>query len=322
MKPRFELFYSYAHTDEVLRDQLEKHLSLLKREKLIRTWHDRRIVGGLELDPEILSHLETADIILLLVTPDFMASVYCYTKEMERALKRHDLGLARVIPIILRDVDWKTAPFGKLLALPTDGKAVTLWPNRDEAFTNVARGIRKSIMDLIEQRQQELKSLERTVSNPNYTSDLRTLEGKYNLADVLNKETVVLVIGNTVVAELVDRPVAERLRDEIDRRGKPYPYRRGIVLTSDTWKLAANEVQRCPIISIGGPSINSATKELNVPPNSYTVIPGVHGAYRKHNGVAQAALWGDGARNTQTSVEHYMKRSDGLRAFLAIIWPA
>ena len=140
--PPLEVFYSYSHNDEKLRDQLDKHLSSLKREGTIRTWHDRRIVPGEELDKEIDAHLGTADLILLLVSPDFMASDYCYGKEVQRAMQRHDAGGARVIPIILRPVDWHSAPFGKLRALPTDGKPVTSWPDEDQAFLNVAQGIR------------------------------------------------------------------------------------------------------------------------------------------------------------------------------------
>src|SRR2546421_9745171 len=99
------VFYSYAHEDESLRNELEKHLSLLQRRGIITTWHDRKIVPGTDWAYAIDSHLNEATIILLLVSPDFMASDYCYSIEMDRALKRHQAGKARVIPIILRSVD-------------------------------------------------------------------------------------------------------------------------------------------------------------------------------------------------------------------------
>ncbi len=139
-----ELFYSYAHEDETLRDALEKHLSMLKREGVITGWHDREITAGREWENQISEHLESAQIILLLISADFLDSDYCYDKEMRRALERHNAGEATVIPIILRSVDWKGAPFSKLQALPKDGKAVTSWSNQDEAFTNIAEGIRKA----------------------------------------------------------------------------------------------------------------------------------------------------------------------------------
>jgi len=137
-----ELFYSYAHEDEKLRVELEKHLSLLERQGLLRGWHDRKIEPGSNWDEEIDDRLRRADVILLLVSADFMASDYIWGKELEVAMERHDAGDARVIPVILRPVDWATAPFARLQALPRDGKPVVSWPSRDEAFLDVARGIR------------------------------------------------------------------------------------------------------------------------------------------------------------------------------------
>lgn len=131
------IFFSYSHRDESLRDELEKHLAGLKHQGLIDTWHDRRITAGEEVDDAISEHLEKADIILLLVSPDFIASDYCYSIEMVRALQRHNNGEARVIPVILRPCDWKDLEFGKLLATPKDGKPVTKFPNQDEAFLEV-----------------------------------------------------------------------------------------------------------------------------------------------------------------------------------------
>lgn len=138
------VFFSYSHKDEALRDQLEVHLSMLKRQEVISVWHDRRLLAGDDLDNGISTDLEKADIILLLVSPDFLASEYCYSKEMLRALERHDAGEARVIPVILRPCEWQKAPFGKLVAAPTDGKAVTKWPDRDDAFLDITKAIRRA----------------------------------------------------------------------------------------------------------------------------------------------------------------------------------
>src|SRR5882762_11279876 len=95
------LFLSYAHEDEALRNELEKHLSLLQRQGVITTWHDRQIVPGTEWAQAINTHLEEASIILLLISPSFLASDYCYGVEMKRALERHDQGLACVVPLLL-----------------------------------------------------------------------------------------------------------------------------------------------------------------------------------------------------------------------------
>ncbi|MEI7728057.1 MAG: COR domain-containing protein [Verrucomicrobiota bacterium] len=143
-----KLFYSYSHKDETLRDKLETHLKLLKREGKISDWHDRRITAGTEWAKQIDDHLNQADIILLLVSADFIASDYCYDLEMKRAMERHEKKEAVVIPVILRDCDWHCAPFSKLQALPKDGRPVKKWEDRDTAWTDVAKGIRRVAEEL------------------------------------------------------------------------------------------------------------------------------------------------------------------------------
>jgi DNA polymerase III delta prime subunit len=129
---------------------LEIHLSLLRRQGFISEWHDRKIVAGMEREREIDEHLERASIILLLISPSFLASDYCYGVEMQRALERHAQGLAWVVPLLLRAVDWQGAPFAHLQVLPRDAKPVTSWTNQDEAFADIAAGIRRIIEDLTE----------------------------------------------------------------------------------------------------------------------------------------------------------------------------
>jgi hypothetical protein len=140
-----KVFFSYSHKDEWLRDLLDTHLSMLKNEGLIEIWHDRRIEAGNDIDASIDHNLEEADIILLLISSDFLSSRYCWGIEVKRAMERHAAATARVIPVILRACDWHSAPFGKLLATPTDGKAITTWPNLDEAFLDVVRKIREAV---------------------------------------------------------------------------------------------------------------------------------------------------------------------------------
>jgi TIR domain len=139
------LFYSYSHHDEDLRKELDNHLSLLRRTGLISAWHDRMIGTGDEWKGAIDKNLEEAHVILLLVSSSVLASDYCWDVETKQAVERHDGGEAKVIPIILRPCDWHGAPFGKLQVLPGDGKAVTSWSNRDEAFTKVAQEIRRAV---------------------------------------------------------------------------------------------------------------------------------------------------------------------------------
>jgi hypothetical protein len=152
-----KLFYCYARKDRGLRDELEKHLEPLKRLGQITTWYDREIEPGREWKREIDYHLNTADLVLLLISPNFLRSDYCYGVEMQRALEKHEAGKARVIPVILRPVDWQGTPLSKLQVLPTEGKPISTWRNRDEAFREVAQGIRMVVETLLPQRTLEVQ---------------------------------------------------------------------------------------------------------------------------------------------------------------------
>jgi hypothetical protein len=147
MKP-IEIFFSYAHEDGPLMDEVRRQLILFDRQNIIRKWHDRKILPGQEWKQEIDQRLKEARIILLFVTPHFIESRYCYEIEMKEALRRHDAGEAVVIPVILRPCPWQDAPFGRLNALPEDGRALTLWQNRDEASLHVAQGIMRVVREM------------------------------------------------------------------------------------------------------------------------------------------------------------------------------
>ena len=153
-KPQaLEIFISYAREDEEIRNTLSKHLKLLERQQVIQAWYDGDISAGTEWASAISEHVQTANIILLLISADFMASDYCYSIELERAIERHEAGEALVIPIILRPTDWLDSPFGKLQALPSDAKPITTWENLDEAFLNVVQGIRRICEEIVRQKQ-------------------------------------------------------------------------------------------------------------------------------------------------------------------------
>jgi len=152
VKKSITIFVSYAHEDDHLRQELDKHLSQLKWQHLITTWYDQEISAGTAWEHEITTHLNTADVILLLISPGFMASPYCYSVEMKQVIERHERGEAHIIPIILRPVDWQGAPFSKLQTLPLDAKPIqsSSQSHQDEAFLDVARGIRKVVEALLE----------------------------------------------------------------------------------------------------------------------------------------------------------------------------
>jgi TIR domain len=132
------LFYSYADADkdEELRNELEKHLNLLQRQRIIAGWHRHKIVPGSNKNQVSEEQLSSVQIILLLISPDFLASDACHT-EMQRALQRHLANQAHVIPLLMRPVDWEQAPFAHLQVLPRDGRPVTIWSDRDLAFARL-----------------------------------------------------------------------------------------------------------------------------------------------------------------------------------------
>jgi hypothetical protein len=144
----YTTFISYAHEDKQYLAGLLKHLSTLVRQNLISRWYDGDILPGTEWHAQIMQHVRTDQIILLLISPDFMASDFCYSIEMDEALKRHAAGQVRVIPILLRPTDWQDTPFADLQMLPKDAKPVSTWSDRDSAYINVVKGIRRAIQDL------------------------------------------------------------------------------------------------------------------------------------------------------------------------------
>jgi tetratricopeptide (TPR) repeat protein len=149
------VFYSYDENDKDLRDQLDKHLANLERQQLIKGWHDQDIRAGTEWKSAINEHLDTAQIILLLISADFIASDYRYSIEMKRALERHNSGDAFVIPVLLRSCDIDGPPFNQLDFLPSNGKPVKTWPNDDDAFRDVAAGIRKVVQEFLPRTREQ-----------------------------------------------------------------------------------------------------------------------------------------------------------------------
>jgi hypothetical protein len=138
-------FVSYCHADEQYRAELDKHLSLLRRQGLVDLWSDHRIPPGGEIEAHISAELDAADLIILLISSDFMNSDYCYSIEMQRAMERHQAGSAIVVPIIARPCDWTSSPLAVLKAIPKDGKPLVKWPTLDDAFLDVVQSLRKLI---------------------------------------------------------------------------------------------------------------------------------------------------------------------------------
>lgn len=143
------LFLSYSHKDEAFRSELAAHLAPLRHQGLILEWTDRQIPPGSEWEPEILGKLGQADIVILLISSDFINSKYCYGVELERALEKHHDKSARVVPVIARPCHWQGLPFGILQSLPSEGTPISTWPDRDSAYLSVAQGIENVARELL-----------------------------------------------------------------------------------------------------------------------------------------------------------------------------
>lgn len=205
------IFLSYAHKDKALYDELTNHLEALKHSGQITLWHDRELQPGTEWKREIDKNLNASDIILLLISPNFIRSDYCYDVEMLRALDRHKAGEARVIPIILRPVDWKDTPIGELQALPVNGKPITTWRNRDEAFTDVVRGIKAVIADFTA-KSSAMNKIPNT-ENPKLNTPYSI--GKANHPQYVTEQHLYISRNLTSLADRIeksDRRTASQLR--------------------------------------------------------------------------------------------------------------
>lgn len=180
-----KIFFCYAHEDKKMLVQLQKHLKPLQQHGHIETWHDQDISAGSEWEPAIAKRLHEAQIILLLISADFINSEYCYNKEMKWALERHQRGEARVIPIILRDVLWRYGPFSNLQALPSEAKPVYRWTHRDEAYMDITEGIARIIEEL------SLPSLVKSaIQSPQATSPQQ-------------KRALLILTGGTVLPDIL-----------------------------------------------------------------------------------------------------------------------
>lgn len=189
-----KIFYSYAHEDKRLRDELEKHLGALKRSGLIVTWYDRDIQAGTQWRDEINTRLNTANLILLLISHHFIDSDYCYGREMQRAIERHKASEACVIPILLSPVDWEDTPMNELQALPAEGKPITVWRDRNVAFLRVVKGIREAVKTLLNEQDEANQVIQRQSHQTIDTSEAIKLFHQMMQAD--SGLRVLYLVGN------------------------------------------------------------------------------------------------------------------------------
>jgi hypothetical protein len=142
-----KVFISYSHKDEIHRESLEEHLSMLKRQNIISVWHDRKITPGDDWKKRIDENLESADIVIFLVSSSFLGSDYCYDVEVKRAMERHEEGSAKIISIIVRNCDWNECEFAKYQAVPTDARPITTWEDIDTAWLDAIKGLKRYVKE-------------------------------------------------------------------------------------------------------------------------------------------------------------------------------
>ena len=238
-----KVFCSYSHRDEHYLEILKTWLVGLERDGLIEEWHDRMITPGQEWDKTIAENLETSDMVLLLVTPHFMASQYIYEKEISQAVENHSRGKARVVPIMLRpSPPLAGTPFGKLQALPKDGKPITTWANQDQAWLDVLKGIQQAVEELIFKREapepeESSEQIYREAVEEAWTDGelhsrkverLSDLAGEHELSTASASAIEREVMGDTKEAILERQERAAREKERKERLEELYTRARGL----------------------------------------------------------------------------------------------
>ncbi|MEL6968812.1 MAG: toll/interleukin-1 receptor domain-containing protein [Bacteroidota bacterium] len=157
-----KIFIAYSRKDVTLLQELRAHLAILERAKLARIWYDGEIEAGSNWEESIKNAMFEANLVLMLISPDFIASDYCYNVEMSRAISLHDQRSLKIIPVILRPCNWHLSPLGRIQALPQNGLPITEWDSSDKAFTLIVDRIANSLKE-IEREKDALDKQQRAV---------------------------------------------------------------------------------------------------------------------------------------------------------------
>ncbi len=215
----YDIFIAYSREDEKYRLLLEKHLNILQRQALIKTWHDGKIEPGIDWEAEIETNLNSSDIIILLISIDFLSSDYCYNNEMSKALERHKSGDSKVIPIITRPCDWEDSPFAKLQVLPDKGKPISTWGNDlDTPMNNIAKSIKDIIKTTKEQKEAHVRKLSVEIKKLEEEKDALLKEVK-NLNK--NKASQLSYLENLLtINKVVDDEFVKKYKTHLDEKIK------------------------------------------------------------------------------------------------------
>ncbi len=212
-----KVFISYSHKDEDLRKDLDAHLKILERQGYISPWHDRKIEAGDEWKKEITTYLESADVILLLVSANFLASDFCYDIETKRALERQKADGALIVPIILKPCAWQESPVSGFQVMPKDGKPISIWNDQDLAFTDITEKLKEKAKQLIERRQQQYLQTQQQSALEEYRQKLEEY-----LADGVLSELEQENLQELAQARGIDPADAEEMNTQALNRRQEY----------------------------------------------------------------------------------------------------
>ncbi|MDD9981588.1 MAG: toll/interleukin-1 receptor domain-containing protein [Gammaproteobacteria bacterium] len=215
-----KVFISYSHRDEEAVRRLKTHMAVLERDGKIETWHDRRLLAGSTIDREIDAQLEGCELFLAVVSPDFLASDYCYSREMEAALGRHHGGETRIVPIIVEPCDWRSTPLGEIKAVPRDGEPIAKWENPNDAYLDVVNELRR----IIDENETKAGAAAVPSSTPNQPStDVVVRKLKHYLSESRHRILLSDLIDDTV------RGIVEKTSGDAFAQSEPQPTRELIV---------------------------------------------------------------------------------------------
>jgi hypothetical protein len=173
-----EAFISYSHADEKALERLHKHLAMLTRDEVLNAWSDHQIRAGDKLAAKVDVSLEGSQLFIALLSPDYLASNYCYEKEFQHAQQLAAAGKIKIIPVILEPCDWLASPFREYMALPKDGKPISEWANQNNAYLDVVTGLRLAIEDMGDppQRAAEPNRRGQPVRRPRIKQDFDAIQ--------------------------------------------------------------------------------------------------------------------------------------------------
>ncbi len=216
---RVHVFLSYAHEDAHYKEELLHRLQPLEKSGLI-SWHDQKISpdpGGWK--NQIDSAIDSADLVLLLVSPDFMNSEYVYSPEMQRALDRQKRGETQIIPLILKSVPLKGTPLHGLQSLPKNGKSILSFLDVDQAFENVARSIREAITRILPRKFEGLILDERNAYRFGTANEALSIIRKHAAAQLLEEKKISNTFDVFLCHNGDDKPVVKQIGECLKERG-------------------------------------------------------------------------------------------------------